>query len=321
MTIGFYSSSTPITKISPKRFVRAKKFLEAKGIHLVAGKLTGKSDYYRSGSIQQRAAEVNELIYNDSIDVIMSTIGGTNTNSILPYIDYDYLNEHPKTFIGYSDTTAILLSVKTMAPQCRVLYGPALVSSFGDWSPYIDETWDYFEKIITAKHGASVTLQAPKYWTDEHANWENYEHPRKKHTNQWKYINAPVLEGKIIGGNLNTIYGFINSHYFSRISKNSLLFIEDAEKDAATVEKNFAMLKDGGFFDNIKGIILGKHALFNDRGTGRQPIDILKEILNNSKLPIIYDYDSCHTMPMITTPIGAKARIDANNMTVTFSDF
>lgn len=100
MKIGFYSPSTPITKLAPLRFQRAKRFLTAKGVSLVAGSLTGKGDFYRSGSIAQRAAELNQLIHNDELDVIMATIGGTNSNSLLPYIDYEYLEEHPKTSWG-----------------------------------------------------------------------------------------------------------------------------------------------------------------------------------------------------------------------------
>lgn len=99
-TIGFCSTSTPITAISPKRFERAKAFLKTKGIRLVAGSLSGKRDYYRSGSILDRAIEVNQLIHNDEVDIIMATIGGTNTNAVLPYLDYEYLNQHPKTIVG-----------------------------------------------------------------------------------------------------------------------------------------------------------------------------------------------------------------------------
>jgi len=40
----------------------------------------------------------------------MATIGGTNTNAVLPYLDYAYLNQHPKTIVGYSDATALLLA-------------------------------------------------------------------------------------------------------------------------------------------------------------------------------------------------------------------
>ena len=107
--IGIFTSSSPATVWARPRFERAKEFLEAKGFQIVEGKLTGKSDYYRSGTPKERAEELNELLRNREIKMIMSTIGGTNSNSMLPYIDYDAFKENPKYIIGYSDTTAILL--------------------------------------------------------------------------------------------------------------------------------------------------------------------------------------------------------------------
>lgn len=318
MKIGFFSSSTPITALSPERFKRAQLFLESRQVELVSGSLTGSQDHYRSGSIQSRAAEINQLIHNPEVTVIMSTIGGTNSNALLPYIDYEYLRSHPKTFVGYSDTTALLLAIYTQAPNCPVLYGPALVAAFGEFPPFVEQTWDYFQKIIEASSTTAVTLTAPKFWTDERANWETFEHEKVIYINQWRYTTESVLSGRVVGGNLDTMYGFIGSQYFPTLSAEDLLFIEDAEKDAATVEKNFAMLKNAGIFDQVKGIILGKHALFDDCGTGRQPIDILLEVLNGANVPIIYDYDSCHTTPMMTTPIGAQATFDAVKMTVRF---
>ncbi|MFD1466129.1 S66 peptidase family protein [Lapidilactobacillus mulanensis] len=318
MKIGFFSSSTPITALSPQRFARAQDFLRSKQIELVAGSLTGKQDHYRSGSIQKRAAEINQLIHDPEVSVIMSTIGGTNTNAVLPYIDYEYLRSHPKTFVGYSDTTALLLAIYTQAPNCRVLYGPALVAAFGEFPPFVEQTWNYFQTMIDASIDTKIALTAPKFWTDERANWESFEHFKTTHENHWGYTTQPILSGKVVGGNLDTMYGFMGAKYFPKFSSDDLLFIEDAEKDAATVEKNFAMLKNAGVFDQVKGIILGKHALFDDRGTGRRPIDILLEVLNGADVPIIYDYDSCHTTPMMTTPIGARATFDAKKMTVEF---
>lgn len=318
MKIGFFSSSTPITAISPIRFARAKDFLQKKGITLIAGNLTEQSDFYRSGKIKQRAAEINQLIHDDSIDILIATIGGMNSNSVLPYIDYNYLQQHPKTIVGYSDTTALLLAVKTQAPACRVLYGPALVASLGEFAPIVDETWRDFLQVIQSE---KATIQAPQQWTDEQLNWEHFDHPKQMFPNAWGYTRTPVLEGRIIGGNLNTMTGVIASKYFPKFTKDDLLFIEDAEKDAAIIERSFAMLKVAGVFDQMKGIVLGKHALFDDLKSNRRPIDILTEVLGELDLPIIYDYDSCHTVPMMTTPIGAWARIDATNMTASFSNY
>ncbi|MFT9268891.1 MAG: S66 peptidase family protein [Liquorilactobacillus nagelii] len=321
MNIGYYSASTPITALSPKRFHRAVDFLQQEGVKLTAGCLTGKQDDYRSGSIFERAQEINQLIHNNQVEIIMATIGGTNTNSVLPYIDYAYLKQHPKTFVGYSDATALLLAVKTQVPQCRVLYGPALVASFGEWQPFVGMTWRYFKQILSASSNQVVRLNAPDFWSDEHLNWENFERPKEQCANAWHYTCQPVLEGRLIGGNLNTMSGIIGSKFFPNLSAEDILLIEDAEKDAATVEKNFAMLKNAGVFDKIKGIILGKHALFDDLGSHKTPIEILLEVVNNPQLPIIYDYDCCHTVPMLTTPLGARVLINARTMTIEFADF
>lgn len=72
------------------RYNRGKEYLASKGIRVIDGQLFGKQDYYRSGSIKERADEFNQLLYNDDVQVLMAAIGGYNSNSILPYIDYEY---------------------------------------------------------------------------------------------------------------------------------------------------------------------------------------------------------------------------------------
>ncbi len=61
-TIGFFSPSSPATVFAPARFERAKAYVESHGYQLKAGSLTGKTDQYRSGSIQERVEELNALI-------------------------------------------------------------------------------------------------------------------------------------------------------------------------------------------------------------------------------------------------------------------
>ena len=76
----------------------------------------------------------------------MSTIGGMNSNSLLPYIDYEAFKKDPKILIGYSDMTAILLAVYAQT-GISPYYGPALVASFGELEPFLSETYKYFKDI------------------------------------------------------------------------------------------------------------------------------------------------------------------------------
>ncbi|WP_085829265.1 S66 family peptidase [Clostridium massiliodielmoense] len=314
--IGIFSPSTPITSICPKRFQRGKQYLESKGFKIIEGNLTGKSDFYRSGSINERAAELNELIKNPEVKCIMSTIGGYNSNSILPYIDYEAFKKDPKIIIGYSDVTAILLGIYAKT-GIKTYYGPALVASFGELEPFVDWTYKYFEEIFLNDKNIPYELKKPKYWTDECIDWETQNRSKEQRENKWTTVYDGIVTGRVIGGNLNTMQGIWGSEYMPTIKEGDILFIEDSLKDAATIERSFSLLKLNGVFEKISGIILGKHELFDDLKTGRKPYEILLEVLGETKIPFIAGFDCCHTHPMMTLPIGATIELDATNQKVT----
>lgn len=311
-SIGFFSPSSPITKTSPNRTKRAIEYVEDKGFKVVKGSLTGKSDYYRSGSIKERVEELNSLIRNPNVRCIMSTIGGMNSNSLLPYIDYEAFKKDPKIIMGYSDVTAILLGIYEKT-GIFTYYGPALVASFGELEPYVVETYKYFKNILMDEIQYPYEVKMPKFWTDEYINWESQDRSKAPVENSLITVNDGVCEGRLIGGNLNTMMGIWGTEYMPEIKKGDILFIEDSLKDCATIERSFSLLKLSGVFDKISGIILGKHELFNDNKTGRKPYEILLEVMGDVKIPFLADFDCCHTHPMITLPIGCKVKLDATN--------
>ncbi len=315
-SIGIFSPSSPITASCPIRFQRAKQFLEAKGFNIVEGSLTGKSDGYRSGSIRERAEELNTLIRNDDIQCIMSTIGGMNSNSLLPYLDYAAYQKNPKPIIGYSDVTAILLAIYAKT-GISTYYGPALVASFGELDPFVSETYDYFEQMLVNEFNVPYEFKKPMYWTDEFIPWEEQNQSKKQTLNEWVTIYEGIVRGRLIGGNLNTMMGIWGSEYMPVINVGDILFIEDSLKDAATIERSFSLLKLNGVFDKISGIILGKHEGFNDQGTSRTPAEILKEVLGETKIPFLAEVDCCHTHPMMTFPIGCEVELDATHQRIT----
>ncbi|GAB6100494.1 LD-carboxypeptidase [Halanaerocella petrolearia] len=318
-TIGFYSPSSPATNTAPKRFQRAKEYLKKKGFNLLAGRLTGKRDFYRSGNIKDRAKELNELIRNPEIKCIMSVIGGTNSNSILPYIDYEAFKKNPKIMIGYSDVTAILLAIYAKT-GIKTFYGPALIPSFGEFPPFVHETYNYFSDILIEEQSFPYIYEQPKCWTDEHINWEEKEREKVKNKNEWITVNKGKVVGRVIGGNLNAMTGIWNSQYMPKIKKGDILFIEDTMKTASHMEKLFLLLRVSGVFDKISGIVLGKHELFDDQGTDREPYEILEEVLRQKDIPFLAKFDCCHTHPMFTLPIGSKIELDVTNKKVSILD-
>lgn len=309
-TIGIFTPSSPETVNSLQRFERSKAFLESKGFVIVEGKLTGQSDVYRSGSPKARAEELNELLRAPNIKMIMSTIGGTNSNSMLPYIDYEAFKQNPKLVVGYSDATAILLSLYAKT-GISTYYGPSLIPSFGEFEPLVNDTYQYFEQYFMQETEFPYEVPISPFWSDDPVNWLEKTTEKTLYKNAWVTGHSGVAEGRLIGGNVNSMYGFIGSSYFPTVKQGDILLIEDCMKNASIVEKNFAMLKMQGFFDKVSGIILGKHEQYNDLGTGKQPLDLLIEQLDGIVIPILAEFDTCHTHPMHPLAIGKQVKLDA----------
>ena len=315
-TIGYFSPSSPVTRNVPSRYERARRYLQAQGHALVSGSLTGKSDHYRSGTIKSRAAEFNELLRNPDVRVVMSTIGGQNSNALLPYIDYDAIIEDPKIIIGYSDAAAILLGIYQMTGLVT-FYGPALVASFGEFPPVVDETYASFRTILGGEQTAPYTYGLPEKWTDEMVPWDQQTGPKNLYENTCAFHGEGVIEGRIIGGNLNTIWSIWGSPYMPEIREGDILLIEDSLKPIATVERLFMFLRLNGVFDRVSAIVLGKHEQLNDQGSGRTSLEVLLEVLDGQRIPIVDGFDSCHTHPMLTVPIGIDAQINFDEEQVT----
>lgn len=314
-TIGIFSSSSPVSATVPVRYERGKRYLVEKGFSVVDGARYGKQDFYRSGSIRERADEFNQLLYNDEVDMLMAAIGGNNTNSILPYIDYEYLRQHPKAVVGYSDTTALLLAIYAKTGLVT-FYGPALASSFGEFPPFVDMTFDHFQSVFCEDMKLPYRYEMPSVWSDECINWAEQDRGKKERDNRWISVIPGVCTGRLIGGNLNTMEGFFGTAYMPEIRQGDILFLEDSLKDASTIERSFSLLKLAGVFDKIGGIILGKHEQFDDNGTGRKPYEILLEVLNGYQIPFLAEFDCCHTHPMFTMPIGCQVELNAADRSV-----
>ena len=322
--IGFFSPSAPATAFAPTRFERARGFLEQRGHPLVAGRLTGRSEGYRSASPRERAEEFNALVRDPRVRCVMSVIGGSNSNGMLPHLDYDALRRDPKIIVGYSDVTALLLGINARTGLVT-FHGPALVASFGEFPPLVEETWAAFAAVVGGPGRGRFELPAFPQWTDQRIEWEQQREAKQTRPNAVRVHAARseaggeagrVIRGRLIGGNLNTMGGIWGSPLMPEIRRGDILLLEDSLKDIATVERSFTMLALNGVFDRVAAVLLGKHELFDDAGTGRTPMDVLRETLDGRPVQVLEGFDSCHTHPMLTVPLGVAAELDLDRGTV-----
>ena len=328
-TIGFFSPSSAVTAWAPRRTERAIRFLEDKGLRVKPGTLTGARDAYRSGTAEARADELNALLRDPEVRCVMSTIGGNNSNALLPFLDYGALLRDPKPVIGYSDVTAILFGLYAQT-GIGTFYGPALTASLGEFPPLVEETWSSFVEIVMGRAPRPHEYRRPSRWTDEFLDWEGQDRAKTTQANAWLTLRPGRVRGRLLAGNLNTLAGIWGTPFMPEIRPGDILMIEDSLKTAAEVERSFTHLALAGVFDRIGGLILGKHEGFDGQKRGLKAFQILDEVLSDHpkartsagsippgrEFPVLAEFDCCHTHPMQTLPIGAEVELDATGRRV-----
>ena len=126
-------------------------------------------------------------------------------------------------------------------------------------------------------------------------------------------INEGEAEGRIIGANLCT-FNLLHGTEFMPDFKDSILFLEDCVESKDVFVVNFdrdlqSIIHQPGF-EKVKGMVIGRFE--NSSGmTKEKLIKIIKTKKELDRIPVIAGVDFGHTFPMITFPIGGKAKIYA----------
>lgn len=312
--IGIISPSFPNAKWFPRKLnyalqATAKHF----GLQYVLAKHVKKTKGFVSDDAKNIANEIHEFAKDPAIKAIFTTIGGFNSAEILPYLDFSLLQRNPKIYIGYSDTTSLLLGINALS-KIVTYYGPAIMTQFGEFPKPFEFTLESLNKTLFHNNQAKI-IPDSSFWTNEFIDWggkEWHERPRKKHMNinrqTWKVGKG---QGVLFGGNIETINFLLGTKYFQP-PREIIFFWEATEAEAflPRIQRAINHLKMSGFFNNVKAMLIGRSPDCKDfKGVTLK--DVVTKSLKEYHFPIISNLPFGHTDPMVTLPIGVKAKIIA----------
>ncbi|HEM6289543.1 TPA: LD-carboxypeptidase [Streptococcus suis] len=286
----------------------AKEKLEELGFKLSFSEHYFENDIFDSDPIASRVADLEAAFADESVDAILTTIGGFNSNELLPYLDFDLIARHPKIFCGYSDTTALLNAIyaKTGMPTYM---GPAY-SSFKmvQAQQYQTEAW---LKAVT--QDSYELIPSPEWSSDA---WYLPDAPRTFYPTEWKIYNPGKASGIAIGGNISTL-NLLTGTEFAPRPDNYILFLEEAEDDDyLIIARHLTALLQA--YPNPQALVLGRFPKET-----KMTEEILLAILDKhpilKKVPVLYDLDFAHTQPLFTITIGGQVELDAEPFSIRFS--
>jgi muramoyltetrapeptide carboxypeptidase LdcA involved in peptidoglycan recycling len=248
------------------------------------------------------------------VSCILFSIGGSNSSSILPYIDYEYIRQHPKIVCGYSDATAIHCALQKKARLCT-FYGPALIPSFGEFPMPHDVTVASWEIQVGLRgNNESYFFSQPETFSDHFIDatkpgWKKIEREFRRNDG-WKALRRGAVTAPIFAYNLNTLLALAGTEYFPEL-KGCILCIEQMDTDMAKEERQLNQLKLMGVLDELEGLIISKPEKFLSLNATFSYDELVLEILEGTQkqFPIVTNFDCGHTHPMLTIVQGVKCKL------------
>ena len=288
--------------------VAAKKKLEALGFRLSFSEHYFENDIFDSAPIASRVADLEAAFANETVDAILTTIGGFNCNELLPYLDFDLIAQNPKIFCGYSDTTALLNAIYAKTGM-QTYMGPAY-SSFKMEQGQQYQTTSWLNAVTQDTYHLTPSLE----WSSD--AWYLPNAPRTFYPTEWKVYNPGQASGIAIGGNISTLNLLTGTEFAPRPDKY-VLFLEEAEDDDnLIIARHLTALLQA--YPNPQAVVFGRFPK-ETKLTEEILLTILDKHPILKKVPVLYDLDFAHTQPLFTITIGGQVEIDTKTFSITFS--
>lgn len=283
-------------------YERAKERLESLGYKVTYGQSVKNVLHFGTATREDRANDFNEAFRDKNVKLVMALSGGWSANEILPLIDWRIVRTNPKPLIGFSDITVLLNAIYTKTGVSGFL-GPNF-STFGrmlEWQ----YTLDNFELVM---QGSSQQLTKSRQWG---------ERGRKRYkTKSWRRLEAGKANATLLGGNLGTFYLLQGTEYQPKFDEPFIFLLEDDNEAGSYTAREVSrrlesLLQLPNFRNNLQGLIIGRF----QKSSNVSEKDIENILISKylGHIPVVYNVDFGHTLPMLTLPIGQKISLQVDS--------
>jgi muramoyltetrapeptide carboxypeptidase len=276
-----------------------KETVAALGLKFKLGRHALDRYGYLAGKDVDRAADLNAMFADDSVDAILCIRGGWGCNRILPLLDYKAIAAHPKIILGYSDITSLLTAIHAKTGLVT-FHGPVGASTWNVFS------LDFVRRILF--NAERVAMDNPKTTGNSLVVTKD----------RIQTLTPGTVSGRLVGGNLTVLTAMLGSEYLPDWS-GTILFLEDTNENIYRIDRMLTQLKLAGVLDQISGFVFGKCTNCAP-GEGHGSLT-LEEVLNDHiqplKIPAWYGAMIGHIENKFTVPVGVRAEINAERGTIT----
>jgi muramoyltetrapeptide carboxypeptidase len=286
--VALVAPAGPLTL--PTDLDRALANAKKLGWEPVVGEHAREREAYFAGSDEERLADFNGALADDSIDAIWCLRGGYGAMRLLDRVDYEALRRRPKTVIGYSDITALHCAIAARAGLASI-HGP---TARGKLTPFAERSL----RAATLRDGDACGA-APDAQT----------------------LVPGRARGRLVGGNLALLSAMHGTPYQPRYD-GAILVLEDVNEAPYRIERMLLQLRLSGALQSCAALAFG--AFTNTGATdkaslgGTRSLDaVIREAAESVGVPALCGVPVGHIDDQWSLPLGADAELDADEKRLT----
>lgn len=251
-------------KISSDQIIVAIKLLEKWGLNVVIGNTIGLEENQFAGNDVARINDFQQLLNNPKVKAIWCARGGYGTVRLIDQLDFAAFKKRPKWIIGYSDITVLHSHIHNLGIETLHATMPINIEKNSK------ESLETLKKSLFGKNMA-------------------YEIPADEKN---KSGNA---SGELVGGNLSVLYSLLGSKSSIK-TDGKILFIEDLDEYLYHIDRMLMNLKRNGYFDNLKGLIVGGMTDMHDNEIpfGKTAEKIILDCVAEFDFPVVFNFPAGH---------------------------
>ena len=311
-------------KLIHKYHIAHARLLNDFGLEVVAMPHALKGSKFVADNPRLRAKDLMDAFNDDSISAIFCAIGGDDTIRLLPYIDFDVIRNNPKIFMGYSDTT--INHFMMYKAGLVSFYGASVMAEFGEYVSMFEYTKNAVRKVLF-EDTKNYSIEPSPEWGSGAGIWsEKNMHiakELKKDSRGFEILQGQgIVSGHLLGGCVEVFMMCIGTDIWPTLEQwtGAILFIETSEDKPLPeiIRWTLRNLAAQGILNVINGIIVGKPC--GEVYYEEYKKEIIKVVAREEgliDLPIFYNVNFGHSMPITVLPYGIKTELNCEKKTIT----
>lgn len=258
---------SPAKSIQPDQVKAAVKVFQRWGLEPVFGRHLFSTYHQFAGKDQERAADIQEFLDDNSIKAILASRGGYGSNRIIDHLDFSNFEQKPKWLIGYSDITVF---------HCHIHQNYKVETIHG--------TMPLNFPLDFSENNSVLTLKKALFGELDHYRIEDCQ-----------VLQKGQAIAPLVGGNLAIIVSLLGTP--SELNTNGkILLIEDIGENLYKIDRMIQQLKRAGKLKNLKALIIGgfTHMEDNDIPFGQTAEEIIFDAVKEYGYPVISRFPVGH---------------------------